>query len=31
MAQIEAMDGGEITASRHLKKKTRANKRTFYY
>jgi len=24
-------DGGEITASRRLKKKTRTNKRTFYY
>ena len=31
MAQLKAMNGGEITASRRLKKKTRANKRTFYY
>ena len=30
-AQLEAMNGGEITASRRLKKKTRTNKRTFYY
>ncbi|CAG8472767.1 13633_t:CDS:2 [Gigaspora rosea] len=25
------MDGGSISTSRHLKKKTRSNKRTFYY
>ena len=31
MAQLKAMNGGEITASRRLKKKTRTNKRTFYY
>jgi len=31
MAQLKAMNGGEITASRRLKKKTRSNKRTFYY
>jgi hypothetical protein len=31
MAQLKAMNGGEITASRRHKKKTRANKRTFYY
>ena len=33
MAQLKAMNGGEITASRHLKKKRvlRGNKRTFYY
>ena len=31
MAQLKAMNGGEITASRRLEKKTRANKRTFYY
>ena len=31
MAQLTAMNGGEITASRRLKKKTRTNKRTFYY
>ena len=31
MAQLKAMNGGEITASRRLKKKMRANKRTFYY
>jgi len=31
MAQLNAMNGGEITASRRLKKKTRNNKRTFYY
>ena len=31
MAQIKAMNGGEITASRRLRKKTRTNKRTFYY
>ena len=28
MAQLKAMNGGEITASRRLKKKTRINKRT---
>ena len=31
MAQLKTMNGGEITASRRLKKKTRTNKRTFYY
>ena len=31
MAQLKAMNGGEITASRRLKKKTCTNKRTFYY
>ena len=31
MAQLKAMNGGEITASRRLRKKTRDNKRTFYY
>ena len=31
MAQLRAMNGGEITASRRLKKKMRTNKRTFYY
>ena len=31
MAQLTAMNGGEITASRRLQKKTRTNKRTFYY
>ena len=31
MAQLKAMNGGETTASRRLKKKTRINKRTFYY
>ena len=31
MAQLKAMNGGEITASRRLKKKMRTNKRTFYY
>ncbi|CAG8739473.1 4891_t:CDS:1, partial [Ambispora leptoticha] len=30
MAQLKAMNGGKITASRRLKKKTRTNKRTFY-
>ena len=30
MAQLKAMNGGEITASRRLKK-TRTNKRTVYY
>src|SRR6185312_11394117 len=28
MAQLKSMNGGEITASRRLKKKTRTNKRT---
>ena len=31
MAQLKAMNGGEITASRRLKRKMRINKRTFYY
>ncbi len=31
MAQLKAMDGGSISTSRRLKKKTRSNKRTFYY
>ena len=31
MAQLKAMNGGEITTSRRLKKKTLTNKRTFYY
>jgi hypothetical protein len=33
MAQLKAMNGGEITANRRLKKKTRINinKITFYY
>ena len=31
MAQLKAMNSGEITASRCLKKKTCTNKRTFYY
>ena len=31
MAQLKAMNGGEITASRRLKKKQRINKRAFYY
>ena len=31
MAQLKAMNGGEITASRRLKNKPRTNKRTFYY
>jgi hypothetical protein len=31
MAQLKAMNGGETTASRRLKNKTRTNKRTFYY
>jgi len=30
MAQLKVMNGGEITASRRLKK-TRTNKRAFYY
>ena len=31
IAQLKAMNGGEITTSRRLKRKTRTNKRTFYY
>ena len=31
MAQLKAMNGGEITASRRLKKKMHTNKRTFSY
>src|SRR6185369_9010453 len=31
MAQLKAMDGGSISTSRHLKKKTKSNKRTFYH
>ena len=31
LAQLKAMNGGEITASRRLKKKARTNKRTLYY
>src|SRR4051794_23775478 len=31
MAQLKIMDGGLISTSRHLKKKTRSNKRTFYH
>ena len=31
MAQLKAMDGGSISTSRSLKKKTRSNKRTFYH
>ena len=31
MAQLKAMNGGLISTSRHLKKKTRSNKRTFYH
>ena len=31
MAQLKAMDGGSISSSRRLKKKTRYNKRTFYH
>jgi hypothetical protein len=30
MAQLRAMDGGSISASRRLKNKTRINKRTVY-
>jgi hypothetical protein len=30
MAQLKAMDGGSISASRRLKKKARINKRTIY-
>ena len=31
MAQIKAMDGGSISTSRRLKKKTRSNKKTYYH
>ena len=31
MAQLKAMNGGETTASQHLKKKMCTNKRMFYY
>ena len=31
MAQLKVMDGGSISTSRCLKKKTRSNKRTFYH
>src|SRR5687767_9737524 len=31
MAQIKTMNGGTISSSRCLKKKTRSNKRTFYH
>jgi hypothetical protein len=31
MAQLKAMDGGSVSTSRRLKKKTRANKKTFYH
>ena len=31
MAQLKVINGGEITASRRLKKKTRTNKRSLYY
>ena len=31
MAQLKAMDGGSISTSGHLKRKTRSNKRTFYH
>ena len=31
MAQLKAINGGSISTSRRLKKKTRTNKRTFYY
>ena len=31
MAQLKAINSGEITASRHLKNKPHTNKRTFYY
>ena len=30
MAQLKVMDGGSVSASRCLKKKTRINKRTLY-
>ena len=29
MAQIKAMDGGSVSTSKRLKKKTRSNKKTF--
>ena len=31
MAQLKALDGGLISTSRRLKKKTRSNKKTFYH
>jgi hypothetical protein len=31
MAQLKVMNGGEISTSRRLKKKTRTNKRMFYH
>ncbi len=31
MAQLKAINGGSISTSRHLKKKTRSSKRTFYH
>ena len=31
MAQLKVMDDGSISISRHLKKKTRSSKRTFYH
>src|SRR4051812_5834651 len=31
MSQFKAMDGRTISSSRHLKKKNRFNKRTFYH
>ena len=31
MAQLKVMDGRTINNSRHLKKKTRSNKKTFYH
>jgi len=31
MAQLKAMDGGTVSTSRRLKKKTRSNKKTFYH
>jgi len=31
MAQLKVMDGGTISNSKHFKKKTRSNKRTFYH
>src|SRR5947199_1676466 len=31
MAQLKAMDGGTVSISRRLKKKTRSNKKTFYH
>ena len=30
MTQIKAMDGGLVSTSRHLKKKIRSNKKTYY-